>query len=266
MKKPETDVYPLIRPQDVDAQLAEFVFFILPRRDPGDPPCWTWTSGQFTTVIEPGLNWNSSNNGKWKCDYPYGAIPRLLLAWMANEAARGSDRLQLHTLHSFMQTLGAEASQAQMDSLFGATLTLTHGNLYLTTKIVAEYSYRRDHDENILWGSWIRLGKYFYKALVDFEAAPDRRVLRDIKDSPLALDLYAVLNRELHRARQNGEPRFLAWEQVHRLIGADHADVRALRRQCLPHLDAILAVDSGLVVSHQRGSRGRPSGLLVGPE
>jgi hypothetical protein len=39
--------------------------------------------------------------------------------------------------------------------------------------------------------------------------------VRHIKQSPLALDLYAILNREAFRANRDGKPRFLAWEWLH---------------------------------------------------
>jgi hypothetical protein len=267
----------------------EFVLCTLPHRNPGDVPAWSRKNGNLTLTIRPG--WNEKTQEVF--GYPYGSIPRLLLAWITTEAIRTkSRRLELgDSLGAFMMALGlnpytgrgprgdATRLRDQMERLFGALISFDYrtpasnetgkrrgGHAWLRMQVAPRGRFwwnEEDRDEVLLWGSWIELGEAFFEATTSEPVPLDVRILRHIKQSPMAIDLYAVLNREAFRAHKGGEPRFLAWEWLHVQIGNEYGDLRNFRRKALEQLEAILAVYPGLIVQLQKAHRGQPSGLWV---
>jgi hypothetical protein len=265
----------------------EFVLCTLPHRNPGDVPAWSRRNGNLTLAIQPG--WNHRTNQS--CGYPYGSIPRLLLAWITTEALRTkSRRLELgDSLGAFMMALGlspytgrgprgdATRLRDQMERLFGALISFDYcttnetdkrrgGHAWLRMQVAPRGRFwwnEEDRDEVLLWGSWIELGEAFFEAITSEPVPLDVRILRHIKQSPMAIDLYAILNREAFRARKSGEPRFLAWEWLHIQIGNEYGKLDNFRRDALPQLETILAVYPGLTVQLQKAHRGQQSGLWV---
>ena len=51
----------------------------------------------------------------------------------------------------------------------------------------------RQPEQGALWGSWIELGEKFFAAVTAYPVPADIRALKALKQSPLALDLYAWL-------------------------------------------------------------------------
>ena len=264
----------------------EFILCTLPHRNPGNVPVWSRTNGNLTLGIRPGLNFKTGKS----YGYPYGTIPRLLLAWVTTEALRtGSRRLELGgRLSDFMMKLGlnptnggtgAKRSDAhrlrdQMQRLFRATIGFDYsrandarsGNTWLDMQIAPEGILWWDEkapEQAALWGSWIELGDKFYQAITSEPLPLDVRVLKHIKQSPLAIDLYTILNREAYRAHRDGESRFLAWEWLRAQIGNEYGELGEFRRHALPHIKAILVVAPNLFLRQERGRKGQKSGLVI---
>lgn len=276
--------------EDMAFLAREFVLCTLPHRNPGDVPTWSRTNGNLTLRVTPGYKTDRKTRKTVCVGYPYGTIPRLLLAWITTEALRTKSRhLELgDSLGAFMMALGlspytgrgprgdATRLRDQMERLFRALVSFEYcalstsghrgGTALLNMPVAAEYKFwwnEQDPDEALLWGSWIRLGEDFYQAITSEPVPLDVRVLNHIKQSPLALDLYAILNREAFRAHKSGKPRFLAWEWLHAQIGNEYGTVHDFRRFALPQIAAILAVHPGLIVVQQKGRKGQKSGLVV---
>jgi hypothetical protein len=262
----------------------EFILCTLPHRNPGDVPAWSRKNGNLTLTIRPG--WN--NESQEPFGYPYGSIPRLLLAWITTEALRTKNRrLTLgNSLSAFMVALGlnpangglgAKRSDAhrlriQMERLFRATISFDYrnearrGHAWMDMKVAPKGVFwwsERDLEENLLWGSWIELSEEFFQAITSEPVPMDVRILRHIKQSPLALDLYAIMNREAYRAHQSGESRFIGWEWLHTQIGNEYGDLRDFRKKALEQIAVILSVYPGLMVQIQKAHRGQRSGLWV---
>jgi hypothetical protein len=274
--------------EDVAYLAREFILCTLPHRNPGDGPTWSRTNGNLTLRIQPGYR-RDAETGKDACiGYPFGIIPRLILAWITTEALRTkSRRLELgNSLSAFMAALGlssytgrgprgdATRLRDQMERLFHAIISFEYalkgeartGRAWLNMQIAPEgvlWWSEKDPDQGALWGSWIELGEKFYQAVISEPVPLDLRVLRHIKQSPLALDLYAILNREAYRAQKGGEPRFLAWEWLHAQIGNEYGRLDHFRDKALPQIEAILEVHPGLIVQQQKGRKGQKSGLWV---
>ncbi len=262
----------------------EFILCTLPHRNPGDVPTWSRTNGNLTLGIQPGVSFKTGKS----YGYPYGMMPRLLLAWITTEAIRTkSRRLALGgNFSDFMQQLGlnpatgrgkrgdAKRLRGQMERLFEARISFVYDlrgevrsgeakfNMEVAPRRLLWWS-EKDPGQSILWDSWIELGEDFFNAITSEPLPLDVRVLKHIKQSPLAIDLYAILNREAYRAHKDGKPRFLAWEWLHTQIGNEYGDLRDFRRYAMPQIKAILDVAPNLFLKQEKGRRGQKSGLVI---
>lgn len=262
----------------------EFILCTLPHRNPSNVPVWSRTNGNLTLGIQPGVNVKTGKS----YGYPYGTIPRLLLAWITTEALRTkSRRLELDgRLSDFMMKIGlnpdtghgkrgdAKRLRGQMERLFRARISFDYsrkgdarsGTAWLDMQVAPEgilWWDEKEPEQAALWGSWIELGDKFYQAITSEPLPLDIRVLKHIKQSPLALDLYTILNREAYRAHKDGESRFLAWEWLRAQIGNEYGELRDFRRYALPQIEAILKVAPNLFLGQEKGRKGQKSGLVV---
>lgn len=267
-----------------DPENAEWAFMArqlvqctLPHRNPGDVPIWSRTNGNLTLSIQPKIDRKTGRS----LGYPYGVIPRLLLFWIVTEAKQlGSRRLELgHSLAQFMHKVGlnpdngtgsrsdARRMREQMTRLFRATISFDRtieepgrqgegwsdmqvapeGELWWDTKLP---------EQSVLWGSWIELSEKFYRAIMAAPVPYDMRALRALKRSPLALDIYAVLNYRAHTAK---EPVFLSWELLMKQLGSDLATTDNFRIKMVPTLTKVLSVQPQLKVSRVKG------GIIIHP-
>lgn len=272
--------------EDMVFLAREFILCTLPHRNPGDVPAWSRTNGNLTLTIRPG--WN--HDKKVAYGYPYGTIPRLLLVWIVTEVVRTkSRRLQLgNSLSSFMAALGLNSSNGgtgakrsdarrlreQMERLFRAIISFDYslkgdgrkGHAWMDMQVAPDgVLWWNDDvtDEDAVWGSWIEVSEQFYKAIMAEPTPLDIRILKHVKHSSMAIDLYTILNREAYRANKAGRAKFLAWSWLHAQIGNEYGALDNFRRAALPQLKTLLEVHSGLIVSQQKGRTGQKSGLWV---
>lgn len=249
----------------------------LPHRNPGNVEAWQRKNGNLSLVIRPG--WN--HDEQCSIGYPYGSIPRLLLFWIVTEAKRtGNRRLELgHSLADFMRLVGlnpdtgggkrgdAKRLREQMRRLFGAIISFQQslsgpdrqGVRWLDMQVApkGELWWDTKHPEQgVLWGSWIQLGEDFFNAIITAPVPCDMRALRALKQSPLALDIYAVLN---YRGHTTKEPVFLPWELLMQQLGTEMADAKNFKKELLPALCKVLTVQPHLKVIQVRG------GLMLHP-
>jgi Plasmid encoded RepA protein len=237
---------------DLAYMARELVQVTLPHRNPGDMPAWSRSNGNLTMTVRPG--WDHQKHKM--LGYPYGSIPRLLLFWLTAEAVRTRCRIiELgHSLSDFMFQLGlnpatgrgprgdAQRLREQMQRLFRATISLdratTQGvrasNVWLDMQIAPHGEFWwsvRDPSQAALWGSWIELGEKFFDAITAAPVPLDMRVLKALKRSPLALDLYAWLSYEAFRAHKSGKGRFVAWRLLAGQMGGDYANTDEFARK-----------------------------------
>jgi hypothetical protein len=251
----------------------ELVQVTLPHKNPGDVPVWMRSNGNHTVGIQPGMNLQTGTS----YGYPYGTVPRLLLFWITTEATqKKSRRLELgHSLAGFMAELGLDPSRGgkrsdarrlrdQMERLFQARISFQHtlecgdrqGAARLNMQVVDRTELwwsRRDPSQAALWGSWIELGERFFDAIVAFPVPADMRALKALKQSPLALDLYAWLTYEAFRAHQSGKTRFESWTQIHAHLGAEYGRIDRFREKAKAALAKIRTVYPGLKLGERIG-------------
>jgi len=256
----------------------------LPHRNPGNVPAWTRRNGNVTLGIQPG--WNHQKGCSF--GYPYGSLPRLLLFWVTTEAVLTKNRrLELgQSLAAFMRELSLDPSRggsrsdakrlrSQMERLFRCRISFdqlrsrddgAQGTPWLDMQVAPKGELWWDPktpEQGALWGSWIELGEDFFKAIIAAPVPHDMRALRALKQSPLALDLYALLN---YRGFTTKEPQYIGWQMLTQQLGSDVGGMDNFRRKVLAALRKVLAVQPHLKVTQEKGGiRIYPSRPAIAP-
>jgi hypothetical protein len=256
----------------------------LPHKNPGKVERWLRRNGNLALVIQSG--WNAEKDHE--IGYPYGVIPRLLLCWIVTEVKRtGQRRLELgHSLAAFMRTVGLDSNtgggkrsdakrlREQMERLFAARISFQQtviepnreGHRWLNMDVAPKGEFwwnPKQPEQDTLWGSWIELGEDFARALMLSPVPFDMRVLRALRRSPLALDLYALLNYRCFTAK---EPQFIAWKPLMGQLGCDYDDSRNFGTKVKAVLQKIKAVQPNLNVKQEKGGiRFHPSRPAIAP-
>lgn len=248
-------------PTEIDKVFTarELIQATLPHRNPGDVPLWSRKNGNYVLAIQPGMDIASSKS----FGYPYGSIPRLLLFWMTTEALRaGNRRLQLsESLAEFMRQLGlnpatgggkrgdAKRLRDQMERLFNARISFNYTEpghkQWLHMEIAPQgelwWNDRNPH-EPALFNSWIELGEKFYQAITENPVPVDMRALQTLKNSPLALDLYAWTTYKAYLISQKGKSQRIPWRALLTQLGAEYKDIQEFRKSALHALKKIQLV------------------------
>lgn len=232
----------------------------LPYKNPGDVPVWAVQNGAFSLVIQPG--WDLKANQT--IGYPYGSIPRLLMYWMTTEAKiKKSRRLELGgSLNEFLKKIGlsketgggkrsdAKRLKEQMHRLFLANISFEHTN---TINGVDQESWVKmsvTSKGQVLWSSlypdcpslfenWIELNETFYEAIVQKAVPVDLEVVRAIKHSPMALDLYTWLNYRSWRAWKTNKVIRVPWGSIKKQLGSRYTRLRDFKSKARQHLKEI---------------------------
>lgn len=189
---------------------------------------------------------------------PYGTIPRLLLAWLTTEAVRTKSReLELgDSMSSFMRELGLVPTggrwgsitrlKAQTSRLFCSTVSAS----YKDSNRLAEMGYRladktilwwdaKSPAQTSLWRSTVTLSAPFYDEVVSHPVPVDMRVLKALKQSPLALDIYCWLT---YRMSYISKPTTIPWEGLSNQFGSNYADIKNFRAHFIKALQQVLTV------------------------
>jgi Plasmid encoded RepA protein len=259
---------------DVAFMARQLVQATLPHKKPDDDlPVWTRTNGKLTLGIRAG--WNYRNNKTY--GYPYGTIPRLLLFWIITEAVRTkTQRIYLgNSLAQFMRELGLDPSRGgkrsdatrlreQMQRLFHATISFyqshdtpnTKGEAWLDMQIAPQgmlWWDVKNPEQPTLEGSWIELGKQFFDAIIASPVPVDMRALKVLKNSALALDLYAWATYTAYQTQKTGQSRSLSWDLLHKQFGAEYTEVRNFQTKAWESFRKVKAVYPNLNIEKHRG-------------
>jgi hypothetical protein len=268
-------------PEDIDrAYMArQLVQVTLPHANPGDVPVWSRTNGSLTLSIRPG--WD--HQAKKAMGYPYGTLPRLLLFWLTTEAIRTKNRrLKLGaSLSEFVRQVGLDTSTGrgprgdatrlrdQMDRLFRSVISLTvtnaRGKSWSDMQVAPKGELWWDFkspEQGGLFDSWIELGEDFFNAIMAAPVPVDLRILRALKRSPLALDLYAWATYKTFSVTRLGEDQLIPWAALQRQLGGDYGRERAFREAVRKSLRKIKTLYPGLKITEAAGD---DSGLVVAP-
>lgn len=195
---------------------------------------------------------------------PYGSIPRLLLAWVTTEAVRTQSReLELgDSMGAFMAELGLSRTggdrgditrfKEQARRLFNSMVSTTYQADNRTDDIgfrLAERTMlwwsKSDPQQASLWRSSVTLSEPFYREVVDRPVPIDMRAMRALKQSPMALDIYAWAT---YRASYLKKPTAIPWDSLALQFGADYSRRRDFKAAFLNELKKVYTIYSGIRV------------------
>jgi hypothetical protein len=187
---------------------------------------------------------------------PYGGTPRLLLAWVTSEAVRTRSPVLILGDHlaGFMHRLNLVPTggrwgsiprlRDQMQRLFSSSIscTFTEPSRWLRTSFhVADRTELwwdpASPRQAALWKSTVTLSAPFFEEIIRRPVPVDLSVLRELRRSPLALDIYVWLT---HRMSYLRHPTTVPWEALAVQFGADYARIRDFRASAVSALDKVL--------------------------
>ena len=194
---------------------------------------------------------------------PFGSVPRLLLSWATTEAVRTKSReLELgNSMSAFMAELGLTPTggangsitrlKNQTRRLFSATVTAS----YEDNKQIADMGYRladksvlwwypKDPEQTGLWKSTVTLSEHFFNEITDRPVPIDMRAIRALKQSPLALDIYAWLTYRVSYLRHQ---TLIPWALLALQFGSDYARLRDFKKA---FTDELLKVHTVYAAAH----------------
>lgn len=238
------------------------VLATLPHSDPGDVREWGRRNGDFSLGIQAG----------WEKGLPYGSYPRLVLAWLCTEAVRTRKREVVlgDSLRAFMAGLGLSATggrngtipalREQMIRLFSARVSAVYSPddgsgrwAFHSVEVAKDAALWWDEnrpDQAGLWQSTVTLGERLFEEILAAPVPIDARILREIKQSSLALDLYCWLT---YRVSYLREPVGITWKSLHSQLGADYADQKDFAKKVRRELKRIGLLWPELNYSTPRG-------------
>ena len=182
----------------------------LPRSNPDNQTQYVRQNGPYTLVM------SATTLDK----LPFGANPRLILAWICTEAVRTRSRdiVLGRSLSEFMRKLGIASTNGrtqarlrnQMMRLFSCSVSLAYtapdhkATAAVLIADTTDFWWNPKHpDQTGLWESKVRLSESFFNEIVRH---------------PVPLDLYLWL---VYRTFSLKSPQRLTWKQVYRQFGVD---------------------------------------------
>jgi hypothetical protein len=234
----------------------------LPYRDPGDIPAWGRRNGNVHLIVQAGTE--PTKEGKYRSiGYPYGTMPRLLMAWICREAVQTQqkDLVLGSSLTGFMNDLGLRPTggkngsitrlREQMKRLLKAKLSVhVDGNANRDTaaEIVVASGYDlwwSDDDEcqRPLLPSTIRLSTDFFNEIVDHPVPLNMGALAALRGSALRLDIYTWLT---YRMSYLSQPTVIPWESLRVQFGSnlatDRKGLHSFKKDFSEHLAQVRVV------------------------
>ncbi len=180
-----------------------------------------------------------------KFGLPYGMMPRLLLAWICTEACRTqSQHLDLGKAQShFLKQLKLPSDGRYIKALHTQILallwsqisvavsgsgSLSFENLYIA-KNKNDFLNSAHPDGRFLWNSSLRLSDEFYDVLIKSAVPLKIEALHALRQSPMAMDLYAWLVYRIFRlnagVRMNARPfTNIPWQDLMCQFGSHYPD------------------------------------------
>lgn len=208
---------------------------------------------------------------------PYGSIPRLLTAWITTEAVRTKERELVlgNSLSDFMAQLDLVPTggrwgsitrlREQMRRLFSSSISCSYEDSAhkagLNMQVAEEYHIwwePKRPEQSTLWESTLILNQKFFDEITNNPVPLDMAVLRALRRSPLALDIYCWLTYRMSYLKQITE---IPWAALQAQFGSNYSTtgqgVRDFKRAFLRELKKVYLMypdvkaepgDKGLVI------------------
>jgi hypothetical protein len=193
---------------------------------------------------------------------PYGANPRLVLAWLNTQAVKTrSPVIEVgDSAAEFLRLLGKESTggkngtltsfRRQVQALAACHMTLgfsAAGRAYTyngqPVKQFEAWIQPKDAQQRPLWPGVVTFSEDYYQSLITHAVPQDVRAMYALKGSALAMDIYAMLAERLHRI--SGRPLVLHWSSLREQFGQEyhgHEADKNFKKAFLLSLQKVLAV------------------------
>lgn len=225
-----------------------FAHMGLPHRNPGDLRSFERMNGIYRLKI------TADDLSK----LPYGSIPRVLLAFVGTEAVRTQsreiylgqnlseflpDKLHMQVTGGARGTIGAVREQAWR--LFTCTVSITaeinqvdEHRKRLSKMLIAEdielWWTSKAKNQASLWESRLELSQKFFNYVIDKPVPIDWEAVRQLRRSPLALDLYFWLTHRMSYLRQQTTVSWIGPGSLAEQLGSNYGDDRFGARVRIP--------------------------------
>lgn len=221
-------------------------------RSQQDARVFTRTSGAVSLRVDAGDLWDGM---KWQPQpLPYGTRPRLALVHISSEAVRTRSReIDVgDSVRDFLRTLAIDTSgrgyamfRKQMSALAACRMSIGILAGGVASTIDAKPIERFDAwlhptgEQRVLWPGTLTLSEKFYATLTEHAVPLDKRALRALHHSALALDCYTWLAHRLWRVRGS---TMLSWGNLRDQFGQEYGSTKDFKRAFAIALRAALAV------------------------
>ncbi len=242
----------------------------LPHSNPGNVPAYARRSGDFYLLIEPGHRMDRKSGQIVSWGYPYGSYPRLCCSYFTLQAKRHRSPIITlgDSLSRFMAQLGLVPTGGRwgtITNLRKQILALVNSKLafgYAGTEDVDAGGNQLFADKYVLWWntgpadqtnlfpSYIELSQPLYEEIIEHAFPCDMRILRELKQSSLGLDLYAWGTYKVFNLKSASA---VSWKSLHAQFGTGYSDVRNFRRVALKQLAIIKALYPDFKYTLERG-------------
>lgn len=250
-------------------------------------PAWGRTSGTRSLIMQQGYFFETDKlTGvitPRPLGYPFGTIPRFILAWLGKEAVRTRSREIVlgKSLTEFMDALGIASEgggprsgrvrvREQMLRLFNARIALLNNvgancdvNWSSASWQVADRTqmwWQRGEEEEASGAhelSRIMLSESFYEELVARPVPLDMRVLRELSRSVMALDIYSWMTLRAYSTRKR---TVIPWASLQAQFGSDCSTIYKFKQLFLRALHLVSAA-----YPQARFEADNPAGFILLP-
>jgi hypothetical protein len=241
-----------LEPSDgVSFQYVPLIQCSFPHGDPGMETSFTRRNGW----LELTLSTARADTG-----LPYGVPARLLTIYCASEAVRQqSPEIYLgRSVHEFLRLLDIPITRGERGSLrtyANQLLRLIHCAISIDENIrdasgrnglhirqalfVQEAKLWWDEAEGVGQGSSLVLSPVLYESIIERSAPLSTNAIRQLRKSPMDLDVYAWL---VHRLFSLNRPSSMSWAQLSGQFGHSYGEIRYFRRFFGESLQRVLKV------------------------
>jgi Plasmid encoded RepA protein len=239
------------RAEGVSFQYVPLIQCSFPHADPGEQTHFTRRNGWLELTL---------STARPDAGLPYGVPARLLTMYCASEAVRtrSAEIFLGNTVHDFLRRLEVPITRGERGSLrayANQLLRLVHCAVSIDENIrdasgraglhirqalfVEEARLWWDSEEGVGQGSSLVLSSVLYDSILERSAPLSTAAIRQLRKSPMDLDVYAWL---AHRLFQLTRPSLISWAQLSGQFGHDYGELRYFRRFFCDSLKRVMKV------------------------